>query len=686
MSELLLEVGCEELPATFVKKAYADLRDHIAAALDEAQILEPGSASHVLGTPRRLIVSFEGLKARQEDQTKEQRGPGIKAAYDGEGNPTPALLGFCRGAGVDPTDLRKDDQYVWATKHIPGRATSELLAEILPKAIRSLTFDKTMRWGHSRMRFARPIRWILAAFDGKVVSFDIEGVQTGVTSVGHRFYAPEAFQATTLKELVAGLRRRNVEPEPDLRRERIISDTNQVAGGVPMMPEALIEENVFLTEWPTAVRGSFHKEYLELPVPVLTTAMAKHEKMFPVKNAEGDLTTHFVFIRNSGEDETVRAGNEWVLNARFNDAKFFFDEDSRFNLAHFLEKTSGIVFHAELGTVRQRADRLANLAEAVARATYADDEEARSAWEAGNLAKADLSTGLVSELPALQGIIGGEYARRAKLPDPVCWAIASHYDLSKNPSPDCPGARTAVRVLMADQIDKLAGYLGKGLEPTGSSDPFGLRRAATMLIEACWAWPSHIPDLEPLFATASDLYKGQGFELDEEKALASARDVFTSRYSAMLPDVRYDILEAATASDLLAPRRIKFKISDLEQLCEDIAFVQTATRPLNIVAAARKKEIDFGQDTSSMHSPEGEKLLAASSGVADALEAATREEDAKGLAGDLKSLSGPINDFFESTMVMSENVAERDSRLALLAKVSSQLLLAGDFSRIVVEG
>ena len=483
MPELLLELGCEELPASFVRKAYGDLQSAITSRLDETGIAF--GAAQSLGTPRRLIVRVEDVTERQPDVEKDQRGPGLTAAFDADGNPTKALEGFCRSQGASISDLRKEGDYVWLTKTIAGKPTVEVLSTLLPDAIKALSFDKSMRWGTLRMRFARPIRWILAAFDSHPISFEIDGIQAGIESRGHRFNYPENFVAKTFDQLVSQLRNREVEPDPAVRESRIREGALSVAGGKPDMPDALVDENVFLTEWPTAIEGAFRTEFLELPVPVLVIAMAKHEKMFPVRDDREQLTNKFVSIRNGGVDEVVKDGNAWVLNARFNDAKFFYDEDRKHSLQDFLEKTRAIVFQDKLGTVRQRAYRLAELGKKVASATGAGAEEQEMAEKAGLYAKADLPTGLVSELPALQGLIGGEYARREGLPDAVCWAIASHYDLARNPKVDCEGVRTAVRLSIADQLDKLVGYLGIGQAPSGSSDPYGLRRAATILIEAC---------------------------------------------------------------------------------------------------------------------------------------------------------------------------------------------------------
>lgn len=681
MPDLLLELGCEELPASFVRKAFEDLRDALVAALREERVLEEGSDATAMGTPRRLIVEVKGLKDRQEDLEKETRGPALKAAYTADGEPTPALLGFCRSAGIEPSALRKDEQYVWAKKLVPGRSAQEVAGEAIAKAIRSLSFEKSMRWGEGRMRFARPIRWILASLGGALVPIEIEGVSSGLESRGRRFVANDTFPANDLKGLLSGLRERQVEPDPEIRRELILSQTHKLAVGTAQIPEALLEENVFLTEWPVAVAGHYRAEYEELPSEVLVTAMAKHEKMFPVTDDGGKLTNQFIFIRNSGEDDTVRSGAEWVLNARFNDAKFFFDEDRKTSLDAFLEKTQGIVFHAELGTVRQRAERLAALAARVAEWSGAGAQEIEFARLAGLYAKADLSTGLVSELPALQGIVGGHYARRHGLPAPVCHAIKTHYDLSKNLNPDCEGARTAVRLLIADQIDRLTGYLGKGMAPTGSSDPYALRRAATQLIEAAWTWPTALPAYDELFSEAIRLYMEQGFSLKE----ASATDLFASRYVALL-EARHDVLEAATASDSLAPRLIRVKLRAMEQAASDRPLILAANRCLNILAAAKKKQETLAESPDRLDSAEGEALLQATGKAMIAALAAQEAEDPAGMIAALGTLEKPVDAFFESTMVMAEDPEVRSSRLGLVAKSAATFLLAGDFSRLVVEG
>lgn len=681
MPDLLLELGCEELPAHSVASAYAELADKIERALAEAAVpFEMGNPP--IGTPRRLIVHFQNVAERQPDQEKEVRGPAVGSAYDESGNPTKAMEGFCRGQGVDPKEAKTIEGYVWVTKKSEGRPTTDILAEILPQAIRGLTFDKTMRWGSSRMRFARPIRWILASFGGKAVSFDIEGVQSGLNSYGHRFYAPEAFEAKTHQELVDSLIARKVEPDPAERRARIVETSLISASGKPEMPEALIDENTFLTEWPTPVEGSFSPEYLDLPEPVLITAMAKHEKMFPIRDGSGKLMNKFIFIRNSGEDDTVRAGTEWVLNARFNDAKFFFDEDKKFSMEDFLKRTEQIVFQEQLGTVRQRADRLSTLAAEICKRLGGSESDQALASKAGLYAKADLSSGLVSELASLQGVVGGEYAKRNGFDPAVCEAIANQY--SGRP---CANRSVGLSVVLADQIDKLAGYLGIGQVPSGSSDPMGLRRAMTIVIEQTWdAFPL---DVAELLRASLRSFQSQGVSLDENGAVEAAKSIAVARYGAVAPDVEYDVMEAAIMADYglssLQPQAVKSRIETCQLLSENKSFLQTASRPLNILKSAREKGFSFDESPTDstwtkLNSAEGQALLA----VVQSLSLDGKSPQEVALA--LLSIDQPVNAFFEATMIMSQDESERHARLSLVALVCQKLLVAGDLTKIVLEG
>ena len=374
MPELLIELGCEELPASSVRRAYTQLAQEIATKLADAGLAAGGSTG--MGTPRRLIVSIADVSDRQPDSVKELRGPSVSAAFDAEGKPTKALEGFCNSQGVAASQVEKRDDHVWVSKKVEGRGALELLSELLPAAVRSLTFDKTMRWGASKTRFARPIRWILASYGGKAVPFEIEGVRSGLESRGHRFESPGTFKAADLANLVKGLRKRRVEPDPAEREKMIRDGAHRVSLGAPEMPDHLVEENVFLTEWPEALLGDFPEEYMKLPEPVVITAMAKHERFFPVRDSHGQLTNRFVSIRNGGREDVVKRGNQWVLSARFNDAQFFFDDDAGHKMSDFLERTARMTFAEGLGSIRQRAHRLSVLCKRVAESTGANSNEA----------------------------------------------------------------------------------------------------------------------------------------------------------------------------------------------------------------------------------------------------------------------------------------------------------------------
>lgn len=705
MPELLLELGCEELPATFVRKAAADLHEGVCSRLRERGIaFKPGEGP--FGTPRRLIVHLIEVAEEQPGTTEEKRGPSEQAAFDANGNPLGPLLGFCKGLGVAPDSVTRRDGYVWAEKSTPGRPTIEVLSEILPEAIASMSFEKSMRWGSGRMRFARPIRWILAGFGGNLIPFDVQGLASGLESRGHRFLAPESFRANTFDALIVELRNRFVEPDAAIREKRIRDGASSAASGKPDLPEALVDENVYLTEWPEAHEGTFKTEYLELPQPVLVTAMAKHQRFFPVRDGEGKLANRFIAVRGGGEADSVRQGNEWVLNARFNDARFFFEEDKRLSLEDFLEKTSGIVFQEKLGTVRARAGRLSALAAAVASATPVESQDAlETEWaaRAGLFAKADLSTGLVSELASLQGVVGGEYARREGFPDAVCWAIASHYDLDKNPEIACSGARTGVRLTVADQIDKLAGYLGLGLAPSGSSDPFGLRRAALVLIEAALRWPARFGGYAELLRRSAETYAEQGVALKDDPVAATAH-LMAGRYGLVLEGYRHDVLEAAILLEpayqldavenaALDPQGVRFRAACLQELCTDLPLVQTATRPINIVADAARKGRAFdrqsplsGIDEGALDSATGSALRTHLLGISGEAKAAAETGDRDALCALLRGLQEPVHAFFEATMINAEDETARTARLNLANAACAVFALAGDFAKLAQEG
>jgi glycyl-tRNA synthetase beta chain len=662
MPNLIFELGCEEMPASAVQNACDDLLNLVQNGLSEAGL--SFGLGEVLGTPRRILLHIPQIADRQSDREDEIRGPRVQAAFDSAGQPTKALQGFCRGHGVDPGTAYTSGDYVWIKKQIAGRSALEVLAELLPEAVKGLKFEKTMRWGLGKNRFVRPVRWILALLGQTVIPFNLFDVTSGSTSRGHRFMAPAEFTPTNWDNFLAQLRSHSVEPDPSIRRKTILDQAIAVADGIPDLPEALVDENVQLTEWPTAHQGSFAEEFLELPDPVLVTAMAKHERFFPVRDSSGAITNRFVSIRNNGDEDAVKAGNEWVLNARFNDARFFYNEDKKRTLDQFLVATESMLFQDRLGTVRQRADRLAKLTPIVDAALGGSNTE--SARLAGLYAKADLSSGLVGELSSLQGVIGGEYARREGFGDQVANAIADHYRL---PSTISDENRLGAALLIADQLDKLTGFLGLKLIPKGSSDPFGLRRAASLIIQTAWLNEQPI-DVAALVEASRTGYAEQSIEIDQEAIENSLLDIFASRYQALMPETDYDIHESATSRQ---PWTVIINAQDYQHRTRILAVDKTMperifsfTRPINILASARgKSEPIADQINPSLLSDLGVQL--------------------KNAIG-TDRLSTAIHNYFESTMVMDENPEVRANNLALLQLVEQELLTIGDYSKLVIEG
>lgn len=690
MPEFLLEVGCEELPAFSIQGAASALRDSICAKLDEAS-LSYGEATE-FSTPRRLIVIIKDVQSIQEDRQVKKRGPTLSVAYAEDGSPTQALIGFARSNGVAPEEVIQEDGNVWAESIEKGRSASEVLAESIPEIVLGLSFSKTMRWGDRRTRFARPIRWIVALFGGEVVPFEIAGVESGNQSFAHRSMAPGSFEVSDGASLISGLRERFVEPDPAKREKTILEQVQGLVGESADIGERLLAENVDLTEWPQTTLGAIPEEYIELPEAVLVTAMAKHERFFPVRSVSGNLESRFLSVRNGGQEEIVRRGNEWVLKARFNDARFYFLEDSKTTLEEFREQTRRIQFHEGLGDVYQRSERLAALAKSIAEAWGLDVRQAGAAEQAGLLCKADLATGLVSELPSLQGVIGGEYARRDGLSEDVCLAIANQYDpvalLEKRPR----GFEVGLALALADNLDKLVGYLGKGLVPTGSQDPFGLRRAVSNLVQICWGLPLAKDGLRDFFDQSVELYN---FQNDDDQhvpmSLTHFAEMLEQRYEAMEAwgyDVQ-DALVEVSGPDLLNPRRIRLCASALTALKDDQSAVQAATRPVNIAKAARKKGLyAFPAELAELRGLEVEhdverELVVELEKLTSNLDRAFASEDSKSLAEAISQARPFIDRYFETVMVMAEQESLRDARLKLMASLEQQILRVGDVTKLV---
>lgn len=697
MNDLLLEIGCEELPPSFVPPALAQMADS-ARTLFGDQRLTVG-AIETFGTPRRLVLILRRVAQRQPDRSAEVKGPPASAAFDKDGNPTKAAEGFARKCGVPVTDLIVRDDYVHAIKAEPGRGAIEVAAELLPKIAASLRFPKTMRWGAGSFRFGRPISWLLALYGSERIAFDLDGLASGTVTRGHRFLAPDPIPVASVDSYVSALEKGRVLLDQEERRRLIREQADAVAaeagGAIPWAEvEDLLDEVTYLVELPRAIFASFDDRFLVLPRCVLIQVMWKHQQYFPVVGADGDLLPRFVIVRN-GDDrslDTVRAGNEKVIRARFADAEFFYNLDRKKKLADRIDDLDGIVYHEKLGTLRQRADRLAEIAVWIA--SHLPTAPGRAivaalARRAAMLAKADLTTRMVIELPSLQGMIGREYALKDGEDPLVADAIAHHYGL-------CPTEPLTRTIALADRIDALAAYFGVGIKPTGSSDPFGLRRAVTSMFAILAEWGI---DLHALLDRTLEQVQDQGLlGLDRQTAEDELYAYLGERAEAMLIErgVRYDVAQAVISAGFDNMPQAIARAEILEAFrVRDPGFIQitmAATRLVNIMNHARNRAVDIPEgppETGGYVEPLEHELHRQHADIVQQI----GSPDLTNLPGYyervyqlLQPLPDTIEAYFDKSsniMVMTDDAVLRANRLQLLREINATYHILCDFSKIV---
>lgn len=697
MPDLLYEIGSEELPATFVAPTMAQMERLFRDKFTAAKLWDRATGTvTVYGTPRRLVIHATGLAERQADETVQVKGPSQAVAFDAEGRPTKAALGFAQKNKIAPEDLAVVDGYVQATVTRLGRGTSEIAGELLPQIARELTFPKAMRWGTGTLRFARPLRWLVALLDGEVIPCAIEHIVAGRTTRGHRFLSPDEVDVPDVNAYFEIMRAKSVLLDPAERREMIVTQAQKLAseaGGQVQIAEELLDENVHLTEYPTAVLGGFSADFLTLPRPVLVTAMRKHQRYFPLVSPDGALMPNFIAIRNGGGEylDTVRAGFENVLAARFNDARFFHDLDGQTTLAVQAEATKTIVFQEKLGSVYQKSERLGLILDNGSILDELDEADIRHLCRAAELCKADLASEMVKELPALQGTIGEEYARRDGEPEEVAVAIAEHYK-PKGAGDPLPKTQTGRLLAIADRVDTLIGYAGIGVVPSGTSDPYALRRAASGLV-ALLATSETLPAPQTLFNAAWGAYTSQGIPqtTSQEAAYASFLLLMNQRLDAALEEkgVRYDIREAVLATPLQSVFETQARALALQSLIETQEAKDAlagATRIGNILRFAQKElgtlpDADFSPMLAEH--PAEQALSDAHDEAAPAvLGLLARREYAEAVQM-LAGLRPSIDALFEAVMVMGDDVERRANRLALLGRLHELFGRFADWDKIV---
>jgi glycyl-tRNA synthetase beta chain len=668
--DLLIEIGLEEVPAHYVTDAMNQFAEKLTNWLDDKKLSYGAVKS--FSTPRRLAVLVKDVAERQPDIEEEAKGPAKKIALDKEGNWSKAAIGFTKGQGATVDDIYFKElngvEYVHVQKFIKGQESNSLLVDTR-QLINSLTFPKNMRWGSQEMRYIRPIKWIVALYGNEVIPFEIAGVTTNSFSYGHRFLgnkieiaAPSLYEAALLEQFVLA--------DPVKRKEAIISQLSQLENeqnwDIPI-DEELLEEVNNLVEFPTALFGKFEKEYLSLPDEVLVTTMKEHQRYFPVRNKSGELQPFFVTVRNGDRNhlETVAKGNEKVLRARLSDANFFYKEDQKLKIEDAVQKLDKIVFHVELGTLGEKVNRVVKLSSLLAEIIQVTNEEKQNIERAASICKFDLVTHMVYEFPELQGEIGEKYARISGEREAVSIAINEHY-MPRHAEDAAPRTTVGAVVALADKLDTIVGFFAIGKIPTGSQDPYALRRQASGIVQILLTkkWKLEFPDL---FNLALKLYG--------DKAAAEAKQELLSffrlrlKYLLAEDEIRYDIVDAVLESSVLEVTSLVERAKVLESASKQAEFKETVealARVMNIAKKGTDQEINEQLFEGELESSLYHAYLNAAEEI-KSLKAEGNEEEVFNVLAGLKDV---INNYFDQTMVMSDDEKVKENRLAQMVKLS----------------
>lgn len=682
--ELFLEIGTEEIPAGFIPRALAEMEAMIGRELTNSRLTF--GMVRTLATPRRLALVVKDIPAVQPDAEITATGPSVKAAYDADGKPTKAAEGFAKGQGVEVSELTtvttEKGEYLAVTKKVTGRPTHELLSEILPKLIADIPFKKSMRWGDLDVRFARPIHWIVALFDGIVVPFSFGTVESGTMSRGHRFMANTTFPVNSFAHYLEECERHFVIPDPEKRKEIIRRETHRVAkaaGGHLLPDEELLDQIVYLAEYPSAVHGTFSPEFLKVPKEVLITSMRSHQRYFSIVDDNGRLLPGFITINNTLTDDptVVVKGNERVLRARLSDARFFFEEDQKVKLDDRVEALKKVVYQQKLGTSFEKMERFRTLAQGLAQQLNpgAKEQTARAAW----LCKADLVSGMVGEFPEVQGIMGREYALLEGEEPAVASAIAEHY-LPTQAGGELPASDTGAFVSIADKLDTVCGCFSVGLIPTGAADPYALRRA-TIGIIATILDKGYRLSLAALIAQALDLLAAK-LTRPKEQVAAEVREFFRGRFVNLLGnDYPADVIEAAVSAGFDDLVQVRERIAALTGFKAHPDF-EPLTVAFKRVGNIIKEGLDAPVDPALFQDSAENGLYGAFQTVKNSVEKSISDGSWQEALAEIATLRGPVDTFFDKVMVMAEDERVRANRLALLTAIARMFGQVADFSRI----
>ena len=687
MRDLLFEIGTEEIPAGYLKPAYKQISEKFIQKAKGLRIAH--GAVKVMGTPRRLTLIVTGVSDSQTDIKEELLGPSKKAAYDADGKFTKAAEGFARSKGVQPGDLKVVDtpkgEYLMLIREVVGKSTVDLLPGVLGEIIKELSFPKSMVWGAHTLSFARPIQWILALFGNQIIPFTHEGITSANMTAGHRFHANIKIEVDSVASYLEQLDKHHVMVDPVARRAKVVTEINralkankELVGGTVAVDEALVDTVTNLVETPVGVCGTFDKKFLQLAPEVLITSMREHQKYFPVVDNKGELMPGFIAVNNTtvNDPEVTRKGHQRVLRARLEDALFFFNGDKQTSLEKRAEGLDGIIFQAKLGTMLEKKDRLVKLARIIAEKV--NPECTDNVSRAAQLCKADLLSDMVGEFPSLQGVMGAAYATEDKENEGVVLAIKEHYMPKRSGAP-VPSSDTGAILALADRIDSLAGCFGIGLIPTGTADPFGLRRI-TLAILHIIEEKGYRLSLNELLSKALALYgdKVDGSSKTVNTVIGFVKGRFKNDRIAKGENV--GAVDAALAVSFDDLNDCLNRIEAMSEIYKEPSFAVLSAsykRIRNIIKKNNDTDV-----TTDLLTDEAEKnlynLFVTISPKVN--EAVTTGQYTKALTLMLE-MKEPVDAFFDQVMVMAEDPAVKQNRLNMLTGLGELILQVGDISK-----
>lgn len=682
---LLLEIGVEELPSRFGQTTLDQIENNLSKLLKEERVSFNEIKKYA--TPRRLTFVIAELANKASDLEEEVKGPAKKIAVDSEGNFTKPALGFMKSKGLDPENVYfkqvGNAEYLFGTIKQEGKDTKEVLKNIIPEAIKNVTFPKAMRWGGKNMRFARPIRWMVTLLNNEVLDVALEGIKSSNVTKGHRFLGEKEFEVNSIEDYFEKLEKNFVVLDQHKRKEMIREQAIEVAkslGGEVELDDDLLEEITFLVEYPTAFYGEFDEEYVKLPKEVVTTPMKEHQRYFPVLK-DGKLLPNFIAVRNgdSNRIDLVKAGNEKVLRARLADALFFYNEDTKKPLESFVDKLNTVVFQAKLGTVYDKTLRIEKLSKVILDELNMTESEANTS-RAAKLCKADLVTNMVFEFTELQGIMGRDYAKVSGENEEVCQGIFEHY-LPRFAGDILPETNAGIALSIADKLDSIAGFFAIGIKPSGSQDPYALRRQALGILSILLDKKLSV-NLNNLISAALDNYSN--LEFNKEEVASQIVEFFVERVKNLFKDlgIRYDVIDAVLNNNLDDISDIHTRALELNRWLQKDELVEMLTAFNRVSTLAEKANTDVVKEELLKEDAEI-KLYNGFNEIKSNVESLLTDKKYNEALDAFATLRPLVDNLFDNVMIMDKDESIKENRLGLLKQIYSTMLTICDLSKIV---